>query len=252
MIGFSVGKWIPSYVSLEDMKQAATRGEIVMTPGVLIADVRADGTAQKAGVPAKSMLLAVDGSAVYVPQDIVDAQTGKAVVTYHLRTPAGVESDVSVPVEDGKTGVELQFSPGVSAPNRSLLMGLGLALREVKVTTVQTIIGMGELFKSLFLSARIPEGITGIVGIAVLTHNTIQEGFMPYLRLVANLSLSLAIFNALPFPALDGGRLMFVLYEGIRRRPAPRKLELTTNAIGFIFLLTLIVLITTNDIFRLF
>jgi regulator of sigma E protease len=118
--------------------------------------------------------------------------------------------------------------------------------------TVQTILGIGELFTSLLERARVPEGITGIVGIAVMTHDTVQAGLMPYLRLVADLSLSLAILNILPFPALDGGRLFFVLAELLRKRPAPRRFELATNAIGFIFLLLLIVIITYHDILKLF
>jgi regulator of sigma E protease len=105
---------------------------------------------------------------------------------------------------------------------------------------------------SLFMRTGVPEGITGVVGIVVLTHDSVQEGFMHYLRLVALLSLSLAIFNILPFPALDGGRLMFVLYEAIARRPAPRHFEMTVNAIGFGLLLLLIAIITYHDIARLF
>ena len=251
-LGFSWGQWIPRYLSLEDMKAGAARGEISLTPGVLIADVREGGTALTAGVKAGSILLSVDGQAVYGPQEIVDLQKEKQKVTYVLRTAEGKEQTVSVPVADGKTGVELQFSPEITSPTRSLWTGFILALRETKNTTVQTLLGMGQLFRSLAEKAQIPDGVTGIVGIAVLTHDTVQHGVMAYLRLLADLSLSLAILNILPFPALDGGRLVFVVYEFIRRRPAPRTLELTTNAVGFVFLIGLIVVITYNDILHLF
>jgi regulator of sigma E protease len=60
------------------------------------------------------------------------------------------------------------------------------------------------------------------------------------------------VLNVLPFPALDGGRLIFVLAEWITRRPVNRTLEVTTNAVGFIVLILLILLITFNDIVRLF
>ncbi len=250
--GFSYAHWIPRYASEAEMKAGVLRGDILLTPGIVISSVRADGTAVAAGVPAKSTLLAVDGEAVYVPSDVVAHQEGKTEVTYFLRDEAGKERTLSVKVADGKTGVELQFPDNVSAPPRSLWKGFLLALNEVRVSTVQTVYGMGTLFQSLFLTARVPEGITGIVGIAMITHSTVSSSFMQYLRLIADLSLSLAILNILPFPALDGGRLMFVLYELVLRRPAPRKFELTVNAVGFIFLITLILLITTNDIIRLF
>ena len=116
----------------------------------------------------------------------------------------------------------------------------------------QTVKGIGHLVSSLVTRATVPEGITGIVGIAQLTHTSVQEGFMTYLRLVALLSLSLAALNILPFPALDGGRLLFVLIEVIARRPINRRFEVTTNAVGFGLLLLLIGLITYHDIARLF
>jgi len=64
--------------------------------------------------------------------------------------------------------------------------------------------------------------------------------------------LSLAVLNILPFPALDGGRLLFVLIEAVTGRPVNRKLEVTVNMAGFIFLLGLIFLITFYDVVRLF
>lgn len=250
--GFSWGQWIPRYLSLEDMKAAATRGEISLVAGVRIADVREGGTALDAGVMAGSMLLAVNGEPVYGPQEILAVQESATEVTYSVREADGTERTLNVPVEDGKTGVELQFSPEISSPRRSVGMGFLLALREAKNSSVQTVLGMGQLFRSLVQQARVPEGVTGIVGIAVLTYDTVQMGIMPYVRLLADLSLSLAILNILPFPALDGGRLVFVLYEFVRRRPAPRTLELTTNALGFVFLIGLILVITYNDILQLF
>jgi regulator of sigma E protease len=118
--------------------------------------------------------------------------------------------------------------------------------------TKQTVIGLKQLVVTLVTRARVPEGITGIVGIAVLTHGSVESGFMSYLRLVALLSLSLAILNVLPLPALDGGRLLFVLIEAILRRPLNRRFEVMTNALGFVFLISLIVVITFNDIAHLF
>ena len=71
-----------------------------------------------------------------------------------------------------------------------------------------------------------------------------------YLRLVALLSLSLAVLNVLPFPALDGGRLLFVLGELVFRR-YNRRVEMVTNTVGFGFLLLIILLVTLYDILRL-
>ena len=118
--------------------------------------------------------------------------------------------------------------------------------------SVQTVVGIVDLLKSLALRGRVPEGITGIVGIAGLTYQSVQVGFSTYLRLVALLSLSLAILNILPLPALDGGRLMFVLVEAVIQRPLNQRFELITNTVGFFILIGLIVIITFNDVIHLF
>lgn len=253
-VGFSFWRWIPTYLSIEQMKDASQRGEISLSPGVHIATAQAGGAAAAARVPVPSTLLAVDGNPVFIPTDVVDAQVGKKSVTYTLRADADPDRTVimRVPVRDGKTGVEIEFSPTVISPKRSVMRAIVLSFREAKVTTVQTVLGISQLFRSLAWRGTVPDGITGIVGIAQLTHSSVQAGWMAYLRLMAVLSLSLAILNILPFPSLDGGRLLFVLIEGIVQRPAPRRLELIANTAGFFVLIMLIVLVTFNDIWKLF
>ncbi|MDO8648953.1 MAG: M50 family metallopeptidase [Candidatus Peregrinibacteria bacterium] len=254
-LGFSVGRWTPTYLSIEEMQAAADRGEIQMQLSVLIDDVISGGGAAQVGVPPTSILTAIDGQPVRTPADVPPLQAGKKTAKYTVLTGENFaeEKTIDVPLVEGKSGVSLRSFPrDLQSPQRSFLTAIGLSLREAKVMTEQTVIGMAKLFTSLARTGRVPEGITGIVGIAQLTHASVQEGFMTYLRLAALLSLSLAVLNILPLPALDGGRLLFVLFELVRRRPANRRFELMTNAIGFAFLVLLILLITYHDILRLF
>ncbi|MDD4318903.1 MAG: M50 family metallopeptidase [Candidatus Peribacteraceae bacterium] len=254
-VGFSVGRWIPTYLTYEELQGAAERGEVHLVPGVLIDEVIAGGGAEQAGIPVPSILTAVSGTPVTSPDQVAPLQEGKRRVSYALLTGTGFTQEVTLtlPVRDGKTGVSLRASPReLSAPARSVGKAFLLSLREARVVTVQTVIGMEQLAVTLFSQGRIPEGVTGIVGIAELTHLSVQEGFTTYLRLVALLSLSLAVLNILPLPALDGGRLLFVLVELVRRKPANRQFEITTNLVGFLLLIGLILVITYNDIIRLF
>jgi len=254
-IGFSAGKWIPTYLSYDELKTAAARGEVQMTPSVLIDAVMEDGTAAVAGVPPLSILTHIDGVPVREPEDVIQLQEGKEVVTYRLQTGESFaqQREYRMPVTDGKTGVSIRPYPrDLTVPPRSIGTAVALSFREAKVMTVQTVLGMRQLVTSLASQGKVPEGITGIVGIAGLTHVSVQQGFMTYLRLVALLSLSLAVLNILPLPALDGGRLLFVLFELVRRKPANRRFELTTNMVGFVVLITLILVITYHDILRLF
>ena len=253
--GFTSGRWIPTYLSLDDMREAAARGEIQLELGLLLTDTLPDGGAAAAGIPLKSVLLEVDGRAVVTSEDVLAAQEGKASVRYTLLSGEGWKerNEFQVRVDGGKTGVMLQTFPRViAAPNHDVVTSFALSLREAKIVTVQTVLGMANLFTSLARNGSVPEGITGIVGIAQLTYSSVQEGFMTYLRLVALLSLSLAVLNILPFPALDGGRIVFVLAELVRQRPANRRFELLTNSIGFAVLILLIVLVTFADVLRLF
>lgn len=252
-LGFSLWHWIPSYLSANDVKQAASRGEIILSEGVRLVRLVPEGTAARVHVPVPSTLLAVDGQSVVLPPDVVELQKGKQSVVYTLRSAVDATKTIAitVPVREGRTGVEIE-SPDVTSPRRSFPQAFMISLRESYIRTELTIRGMYQLLKSVVWQQSIPEGITGPVGIAVLTRDSVEQGFVAYLQLAAMISLGLAILNILPFPSLDGGRLLFVLIEGIARRPAPRRFELITNAVGFLVLILLIVLVTFNDIWKLF
>jgi len=212
------------------------------------------GSAAKAGVVKDSAIQSVDGKSVAKPEDVIAFQKDKTRVTYVLME--GKEKKlrtVSVDLKDGKSGIAISpFAAKLSAPVRSLGIAVPMAFKESTFMSVQTVKGITNLVRSLALHGHVPEGITGIVGIAVLTYSSVQEGFMTYLRLVALLSLSLAILNVLPLPALDGGRLLFVLVEVLMRRPLNQRFELMVNAIGFFLLISLIIIITFNDVIHLF
>ena len=94
--------------------------------------------------------------------------------------------------------------------------------------------------------------VAGPVGIANLASQAVKFGKNAFLQFLALLSLNLAIMNILPFPALDGGRLVFVLYEGFTKKKPNKDFEKYTNLIGFVVLLSLAALITVNDIVKLF
>ena len=73
-----------------------------------------------------------------------------------------------------------------------------------------------------------------------------------FLEYMASINTMLAVFNLLPVPALDGGKLVFLVLEGIFRRPIPKKFEILVNAAGMCFLFGLMLFATFNDIIRLF
>ena len=92
-------------------------------------------------------------------------------------------------------------------------------------------------------------GVVGTVGIMV---DVARESMINLVNIAVILSLSLGLFNLIPFPALDGGRLLFLLIEAIIRRPLNRKVEAIVNAVGLALLLTLMIVVTISDVVGLF
>lgn len=254
-IGFSIGRWVPTYTSTAALEAAINSGQIKAQLGVQVQSVAPDSGATSAAVPVGSIVTAVNNTVVTDITDVTTIQEGERSVVYTLLTGEKLDQTIqkTVNLTDGKAGIVLSMiAYNVESPLRNPIWSLGLALRESYIMVGQTLKGIGQLFVSLASSGRVPQEISGIVGIAQLTHASVQAGLMTYLKLVALLSLSLAALNILPFPALDGGRLMFVLAEAISRRRVNRQFELSVNIIGFLALLILIIIITYHDIARLF
>ena len=115
-----------------------------------------------------------------------------------------------------------------------------------------TAVGFYELLKNLLLHGSLLPGIVGPVGVFGVAAQAGGIGFVYLLQLVSLISINLAVINLIPFPALDGGRLALLAAEKIKGSPIPRKIEVWLNTAGFVFLISLMVLITIRDIGNLF
>lgn len=106
--------------------------------------------------------------------------------------------------------------------------------------------GLGRLFTGQIGLDQ----MMGPVGISEVVANT--SGLFEFFNMMAIISLSLGITNLLPIPALDGGKILLLLIEAIRRKPLKQKTEITIQLLGFCFLIMLSILVTYKDITRLF
>ena len=113
------------------------------------------------------------------------------------------------------------------------------------------IYGFYSVIKQLFVSHHVVGEIYGPVGIATLVGDAARLGFLYVLQLTAVLSTIIAVVNFLPFPALDGGRVFFLILEGLRGKPVNQRLEAMMHNIGFALLMTLLLFVTFHDIARL-
>ena len=131
-----------------------------------------------------------------------------------------------------------------------------LAFREGLSLTVSitkgTVVGLYTLIKEALIGKGSLDAITGPVGMVGIVGDAYKFGFIYLLSFAALISVNLAIINLLPFPALDGGRLFFLLIEKIKGSRLNPKIANTANAIGFGILILLMLVVTFHDVVKLF
>ena len=118
--------------------------------------------------------------------------------------------------------------------------------------TIAIFWGVFTLIAGLFTDWSVFGGFVGPVGIVDIAAQTAKLGMANFLQLLSLISLNLAVFNILPIPALDGGRLLFLIIEKIKGEKVNPKSEMTAQAVSFAILILLILGVTVQDILRLF
>ena len=173
---------------------------------------------------------------VFYNRDGVDGQT-----TYNLISERAL----------GKLGHgAMVFQLGISPTSEfDLLYTLGYPFRAFGSTVMQVVNTIGLLFDT---NEDIGIGdLSGPVGIFSLVSRTASQGIIALIGFTAFLSINIGLLNLLPIPALDGGRLVFLGIEAVRRKPLNRRIENSVNNIMFFMLLGVFVFVTYNDIIRL-
>lgn len=185
-------------------------------------------------------------------QNFINENKGKEITLKVIRGKEIIESTITprlnTPPEEGAIGVALVKTGIISYP---WYQSIWLGIKSSFVMLWEITKGFFGLIKNLVLERKVPQEVSGPVGIAVLTGQAMNLGFVYLIQLVALISLNLAVLNLIPFPALDGGRLLFLGIEKIKGSKVNPKIENAIHGIGLIFLLLLAVLITYRDILKL-
>ncbi|HSX41209.1 MAG TPA: site-2 protease family protein [Candidatus Saccharimonadales bacterium] len=129
----------------------------------------------------------------------------------------------------------------------SLIVSAGLLWQLI----IGTLLAFGGLIAGLFIHGQVSDQVAGPVGIVVILSNIVNLGLAYVLTFVASISLSLAVINALPLPALDGGRWVMALAQAISGKTLSERVETAIHAAGFVALILLMVVVTAFDIARL-
>lgn len=129
---------------------------------------------------------------------------------------------------------------------------IGTIVKHSVHRSVSTVKMITDSLKDLVIGRYGAEAVSGPIGMADAVENAANTGMSSILFLFALITINLGVFNLLPFPALDGGRIIFLIIEGIIRRPVKKEIEHAVNAVGIMLLMALMLFVTLKDIVNLF
>lgn len=235
-------------------------GQAVSGARVQIAGVADNSPAQLAGVKSGDFVININDGQEAVSLD-------KVITMQNLVNQNGGK-EITLMLQRGQENLSVKVVPRLSPPAGEGALGVGLArviktsypwyraIYEGIITTASLIwaivAALGYLIWQLISHGRAIGEVAGPVGIYSITGQAAQMGFIYLLQLAALLSINLAIINALPFPALDGGRALFLIIEKIKGSPVSATVEKVVHTAGFAFLIILMLLITIRDLTKIF
>ncbi|MDE2312532.1 MAG: RIP metalloprotease RseP, partial [Patescibacteria group bacterium] len=230
---------VPAHATLQDQH-------------VAIMDLVPEGPAAKAGLKSGDTIVQVDNQTFADSADLskyIIANEGK-VFSFQIKRGAreqniDIQSLANPGPDQGPTGIELANVGVLKFP---WYLAPWEGFKTLWIQTGNILSGLGQL-----VTGRVSvSNLGGPVKIAQLTGEVSRMGFIYLLQFTAFLSINLAILNILPFPALDGGRVLFLIIEKVRGKRNNQTVEQWVNTIGFVLLITLMALVTAHDIFNLF
>jgi regulator of sigma E protease len=248
-IGLMVG--VPAVT--EDLPDGAT----VHKREVTVADVLPGSAADQAGIQSFDIVISIQGEAaasLQATRDLIFSRGTEPTAVVVRRGDELMEFTVtSAFIEEiGREGMGIamidtglvSYPPLLALQNGIILTGLYTkAITLTFIDLIRDLVGGGRDTVSQ---------VSGPVGIAVMTGRVAEQGFAQLIQFTALLSINLAVLNFLPIPALDGGRVVFLVVEALRRKPVNRRTEAIIHNVAFLILVALIILITLQDIGRYF
>jgi len=251
VVSLAMGIGLPTVIGEGDDLPSQAR---VSEPKVTLTELAPDSPAALAGMKVGDNFKTVNG------EDIGSTEELQSI------TRANVGKEISYVITRGNDTLDLNLTPRVSPPEGQGPLGVSLATvaRVSYPWYLAPFYGISATWNLLYGTVAafvtiigdwvsgesVGEQLSGPVGIAVLTRDVAQLGFIYLLQFTAVLSINLAVINAIPFPALDGGRILFLIIEKLRGRKLPQTAEAVANTVGFGLLLLLMVFVTVKDFGR--
>lgn len=248
---FSIGLMAGAPAVLEDLPP----GAVIEKREVTIIETLPGSPAANAGIQAGDVIVRVGPDYAYTLEQtrgLIAAQ-GLHIFTLQLKrdgqdvslniTPVALESSGRTGIGVGLVDTGVVRYPFLKAIQGGFTLTVGY--------TKAVILTFIDLFRELIQGKNDTAGqVTGPVGIAITTGHIAKQGFIALVQFTAILSVNLAVVNFLPIPALDGGRAVFLIVEGLRRKAMNRHVEAIIHNVSFLILIGLILLVTVRDLGR--
>ncbi len=216
---------------------------------IVVQTVEPGKPADLLGLKPNDVLLAMNGAPVRLDQKVretVEASAGKPLEV-EWRRDGTVMHGTTVPTREGRIGITFgaRYNGPITRIRYTLLEALPRGVREIGNVTV---LFVQQIWQIITGKTPFSQSVGGPIRIAQMATQTAEMGLPTYLGFMALLSVSLAVLNILPFPALDGGHLAFLIYEGIFRREVPIRIKLGLQRAGFVLLLAFMAFVMYNDL----
>jgi regulator of sigma E protease len=248
-----------SYGKVQMSTDDPVYGKRVENAALVVVNASPNSPAYKAGIVPGVTLLKVTSNGMNA--DLSSATSLIAFIGAHNNDSFTISYRKSDGVVDSTTIVSVyglvpdRKAIGVSVDRigyvqTSVLEAIKLGADRTYDITLATVDGLTSLVTELGKGQNVLSSLSGPIGIARIVGQTSEYGIAAVLTLVAVLSINLAVFNSLPLPALDGGRIVVVAIEAITRRKIPHKYYSWVNVIGFLALMALLVIVTVHDIWK--
>ncbi|MEY8347354.1 RIP metalloprotease RseP [Bacillus cereus] len=216
----------------------------------MVGKVMKDSVAEQAGLKQDDTIQAIDGKNTNTWADVVTIvrENPNKEITMEVKRQDEKFTVKVTPTADKEGTKEIGKIGVYSAVDKSIVGSVKLGFEQTYTWTKLIFDSLVKLVTGQFSI----DDLSGPVGIYNLTDQAVDYGAIIVLRLAAILSINLGLFNLLPVPALDGGRLFFFLIEALRGKPIDRQKEGMVHFIGFALLMLLMLVVTWNDIRKFF
>ena len=227
-------------------------GNIGVLPDInpIVASVIAGRPAEKAGLKAGDVVLAVNGERMVTRTQFIEAisRNGEREIELTIEREEQQLRIRATPYKEGDRGMLGLY---VTEPTRSFTPG---PLEAIQLSVKRNIEFGGLIFKTLgglFVGETSPRQLMGPVAIAQLSGESAQAGWIALFTLMASISLNLGLLNLLPIPVLDGGHILIMALEGVARRDFSMAVKEKMLLAGFVLLMMLMVTVIYNDLTRI-